>query len=216
MENGGILGEMMKTTCLIILFLFLTLFFPIPSFALSLGPYSGKVIDSQTGDPIQGASVFFFWEKQVLAPIHSYSEVIEAKRVFTEKNGNYRIPQIFPNLGLMAMLESTTVIIYQPGYQAHIVRIWHDRSDTETHSSFKEHGNVVKLDRIPPHFNYQEHIHKLRDALNPIRAYGWEDHMSGKPLTWEKRMELNLKSGIVEREELLRRAMWEERRRELR
>jgi hypothetical protein len=52
--------------------------------------------------------------------------------------------------------------------------------------------------------------------LNPIEVYGWEDHMSGKPLTWEKRMELNLKSGILEREELLRRAMWEERRHELR
>jgi hypothetical protein len=216
MENGGILGEMMKTTCLIILSIFLIFFLPIPSFALTLGPYSGKVIDSQTGDPIEGATVFFFWEKEVLAPIHSYSEVIEAKRVFTEKNGNYRIPQFFPNLGLMAMFKSTNIIIYQPGYQTYIVSIWHDRSDIDDDSSFKEKGNVVKLDRIPPHFNYQEHIRRLMDALNPIEAYGWEDRRSGKPLTWEKRMELNLKSGVLEKEELLRRATWEERRHELR
>jgi len=52
----------------------------------------------------------------------------------------------------------------------------------------------------------------IEDASSPIREYGWEDPIWGRPLAWEKRIELNLKSGILEKEELLRRAEWEGRR----
>lgn len=206
----------MITTRSIVLSILVIFFLPIPSSAVSLGPYSGKVIDSQTGDPIEGASVFFFWEKRVLGPVSSYSEVIEAKLVYAEKNGAYRIPQIVPNLGLSAMFESTCVIIYQPGYLAYILYIFHDRLSTKADSSFREKDNVVKLDRIPSHFNYREHIHRLKSTLIPIRAYDREDPVSGKKLTWQESMELNLKKGVWEKEELLRRAIWEERRRGLR
>jgi hypothetical protein len=191
-------------------------FLPGICFAIFLGPYSGRVIDSQTGEVVDGASVLVFWVKQVPTPLRSHSEVMDAKLVYTDKNGTYRIPQILPNLGLMAMLESTCVIIYQPGYQAYTVSIWHDHPSAKAISSFKERENVVKLDRIPPNFNHREHIQTLRNALNSIRAYGSEDPVWGKPLTWKKRMELNLKSGVLEKEELLRRAAWEEKRNDLR
>jgi hypothetical protein len=52
----------------------------------------------------------------------------------------------------------------------------------------------------------------IEDALSQIREYGWEDRIWGKKLTWEERLKLNIKSGILEKEELLRRAEWEERR----
>jgi hypothetical protein len=185
-------------------------------FAVFLGPYSGRVIDSRTGEAVDGASVFIFWVKQVPTPVRPYSEVMDAKLVYTDKNGTYRIPQSLPNLGLMAVLESTSLIIYQPGYQAYTVRIWHGDTDAKADSSFKERENIVRLDRVPPNFNHGKHMQALRDALSPIRAYGPEDPVWGKPLTWKKRMELNRKSGILKSEELLRRAKWEEKRNDLR
>ena len=206
----------MRVTRIILFTVSMIAFLPSICFAIFLGPYSGRVIDSQTGEVVDGASVLVFWVKEVPTPLRPYSEVIDAKLVYTDKNGTYRIPQILPNLGLMAMLESTNVIIYQPGYQAHTVSIWHDRSDTKVVSSFKERENVVRLDRIPSNFNHGKHMQTLKDALRPIEAYGSEDPVWGKPLAWKKRMELNLKSGVLEKEELLRRTAWEENRGDLR
>jgi len=203
----------MKAMCIFVSALSIILFLPAVCFAIFLGPYSGTVIDSQTGEPIEGVSVCFYWEKRVPAPPSGgYSETIETRLVYTDKKGNYNIPRILANLGLQGMLESTNIIIYQPGYQAYIVRTWHDNSSDRTDTRFKPKDHIVKLDRIPPNFNYNQHYRMIEDALSPIREYGWEDPIWGRPLAWEKRIELNLKSGILEKEELLRRAEWEGRR----
>jgi hypothetical protein len=204
----------MKAARTLVFVVSIIIFLPTVCFAVFWGPYSGTVIDSQTGDPIEGASVLFFWEKSVPTPMKAYSEVFEAKLVYTDKKGTYHIPRILPNLGLQGVLESTNIIIYQPGYQSCTIRISHVSPPGKPDSSFKEKDNIVKLDRSPPGFNHKEHYRMIEDALGPIRPYGWEDPIWGRPLTWEKRMELNLKSGILEKEELLRRAEWEERRRE--
>jgi len=204
----------MKATRIFVFALSIIVFLPTICFAIFLGPYSGTVIDSQTGEPIEGASVLFFWEKLVPTPMKAYSEVCEAKLVYTNKKGTYDIPRILPNVGLQGVLESTNIIIYQPGYQSCAIRISHVSPPEKPDFSFKEKDNIVKLDRIPPRFNHEEHYRMIEDASSPIRGYGWEDPIWGRPLTWEKRMELNLKSGILEKEELLRRAEWEERRRE--
>jgi hypothetical protein len=171
------------------------------------------VIDSQTGEPIEGAPVLFYWEKRVPTPPSGGSpEPAETRLVYTNKKGFYEIPQILANLGLLGFLESTNVIIYQPGYQAYIARILHDRIDTKPDFSFKPKDNLVKLDRIPPNFDHKEHYRVIENALSSIREYDWEDRIWGKKLTWEERLKLNVKSGILEKEELLRRAEWEERR----
>lgn len=206
----------MKLACISFFAALIIISCPAVSFAVFLGPYSGTVIDSQTGEPIQGASVLFFWEKAVPTPMKAYSEVFEARLVYTDRKGTYHIARIIPNLGLQGVLESTNIVIYQPGYQAYDIRISHVSPYGKSASSFKEKDNIVKLDRIPPNFDHQKHLQILSSALSRIRAYQWEDPIWGKPLTWEKRMELNLKSGILESEEFLRRVEWEERRRDLR
>ena len=202
----------MNVTRIFVFAVLMIVFLPTVSFAASLGPYSGAVIDSQTGEPIEGATVLFFWEKRIPTPMEGYSEVFESKLAYTDKNGIYRIPQILANLGLLGMLESTNIIIYQPGYQTYIAMIWHDSPYTKPDPSFRPKDNIVKLDRIPPNFNHREHYEKIDRALGSIREYDRTDPIWGKPLSWEKRKELNLKSGILEKEEILRRAEWEERR----
>ncbi len=203
----------MRPTRILVFAAFLTIFSPTVSFAIFLGPYSGTVIDSQTGDPIEGASVLIYWTKGVLQVFRMRSEVIEAKLVYTDKKGTYHISRFVPNLGLTGVLESTQIIIYEPGYQAYIMQIHHDNPGTKADESFKVRDRVIKLDRIPPNFNHREHYEKIDRSLWGLRDDDdGTDPISGKPLRWEKRMELSLKGGILEREELLRRAEWEERR----
>jgi hypothetical protein len=200
----------MKWSRLIIFVTFIILFSPILSYALFLGPYSGNVTDAKTGAPIEGVSVLFYWEKRVPAPPTGGSpELIEVKLVYTDKKGRYEIPRISANLDLLGHLESTHVIIYQPGYQAYIIRIWHETERTDR--SFKEKDNIVKLDRIPPNFNHKENYRRIDQALWGIReSYDYSDEKASE-MTWNKLLQINLKT-CLEKEEFLRRVEWEERR----
>jgi hypothetical protein len=212
MEDEGILGGIMKATRILIFAVLMIVFLPTICFAVFLGPYSGTVIDSQTGEPIEGASVLVYWTKGVLYVFKMRSEVIEAKLVYTDKKGTYHISRFVPNLGLSGVLESTQIIIYEPGYQAYITEIHHNSPGRETDESFKVRDDIIKLDRIPPNFSHREHYEKIERSLWGLRENDRTDPISGKPLSWEKRMELSLKGGILEKEELLRRAEWEENR----
>ena len=203
----------MKATRISMFAALILIFFPSVSVAIFLGPYTGTVIDSQTGYPIEGASVLFYWEKRIPTPPSGGSpEPIGTRLVYTDTKGFYDIQRILANLGLLGFLESTNVIIYQPGYQAYTIRISHHSPYEQPTSSFKDKDNIVKLDRIPPNFDHKEHYRMIENALSSIREYGWEDRIWGKKLTWEERLKLNVKSGILEKEKLLRRAEWEERR----
>jgi len=200
----------MKWYRLIIFATFIILFSPVLSYALFLGPYSGNVMDAKTGAPIEGASVLFYWEKRVPTPPTGGSpELIDVKLICTDKKGRYEIPRISANLGLLGHLESTSVIIYQPGYQATIIRIWHETERTDR--SFKEKDNTVKLERIPPNFNHKEHYRRIDQALWGIRESYDNSDEKGSEMTWNKLLQINLKT-LLEKDEFLKRVEWEERR----
>lgn len=199
---------------LLIITVFLLIAIPSLSSALILGPYTGQVIDSHNGEPVEGATVLIYWEKRVFAPPEGYSELIRAELVYTDSNGRYNIKQFLANLGLMSSLESAQIIIYEPGYQAYILTIWHDSPYSKPDLSFKEQDNVVKLDRIPPNFNHKEHYEKIDQALWGISDYSYaypQEH--DLLMTWGKLIETNIKALV--KYELLRRAEWEERRGDL-
>lgn len=206
----------------VFIFAAILLCIPALSFAGMIGPYSGQVIDSRTGEPVEGASVLFYWVKVVPYPMGKDHETIEAKLIYTDKDGKYNIPWFLANLGLTSFFESTHVIIYEPGYEAYINGLYHSnpfsspyaKSDT----SFKEKDNVVKLDRIPPNFSHRKHYEDIEHALDGIRDEpAFQPSMlleSPETLKkWEKRVPLYLNvKGIDEKEELLRHAEWENRR----
>ena len=198
----------MKTYRVLIFIIFIIFFLPTASFSLIMGPFTGKVVDSQTGDPIEGANVLVYLEGHFPVPPEGYDKVLAVKMVYTNKAGRYEIPATVVPLDLLSLYEDTRLIIYQPGYQAHIA--WQDSGRPS--SSFKKSGYIVKLDRIPPNFNYKAHGERIAGFLGNIEPYGWEDPIWGKKLTWEERIKLNLKCGIIEKEELLRRVHWEWRR----
>lgn len=210
MEDGGVLVKIYS----IIFVALCVLLFPSVSSALLLGPYSGTVIDSQTGEPVEGASVLIYWTKSVFQMIHSSSELIDAKLVYTDGKGRYKIPRFFANIGLLSRFESTNVIIYQPGYQAYMVKIWHDSPYSKPDPSFKEKDNTVKLDRIPPNFSHRKHHENIEHALWGIHDYPYSyPQPEDKWMTWEKLIEINLKTLV--KDELLRRTEWEKRRGDL-
>lgn len=191
--------------------LFLAVSLPSSASALFVGPYSGTVMDSQTGEPINGASVLFYWTKRIPNFEGGHSETLASTLIYIDSKGRYNVPKAFYNLGLMAFFDSTNIIIYQPGYQAYIKQIQKDDPYQKPDPSYKETENMVKLDRIPPNFNHGEHYEKIGHALWGLDSVPYPDE-HGPKVSWDTFVDRNLKSGFLEKEELLRRVEWEERR----
>lgn len=181
---------------------------PTSSLAKVVGPYTGQVLDSRTGEPIQGASVLIYWEKRIPAPPSGgYSELVKITLVYTDDQGMYRIPRQFINTGLIGLLESTNLVIYQPGYQAFTDRKWQG----DLPAPFQK-DTIVKLERIPPGFDHQKHHERITDALRGIDIDYYEgvDNLTGRALSTEEIVE---KIAIMaEYWEFLRRVEWEEKR----
>jgi len=184
-----------------------------PSLAFSLGPYTGVVLDSLTDKPVEGASVLFYWTKSIPQIMHSRSETIAARLIYTDHQGRYKIPSVSANFGLMGSLESTNVIIYQPGYKVYIISIRHNNPyyDPSKDPPFKDKGNNVELERIPPGFNHTKHVELIDRALWGIDYYPGLYDRPQNELPWEKMLEAKLKEGF-EKQEFLSRVEWEERR----
>jgi hypothetical protein len=194
---------MMKRHRLCTLVFVLTLILPTSAFALFLGPYSGQVIDSHTGEPLQGACVLIYWEKWVFDPMGGHDRMIKATLVYTDQNGIYQIPMTYAYLGLLSTGPWTNVIIYQPGYEAYIAR--HDNE-----GSFRAIENVIKLDRIPPHFDHGKHYGDISRAMDGMDYPGLVSTPDGHRATGEMFGEEHLSSVRI-RNVLLGRAEWENR-----
>ena len=97
-----------------------------PAFASSAslyysdGPWSGKIIDSETKKPIEGVVVLAVWQKVYATPAGDNSYFFDAVEVLTDKEGNFFIPK-FRALNIIPVIRSIRgprFIIYKPSYPA--------------------------------------------------------------------------------------------------
>ncbi len=197
--------KLIRALCILALFY---LILPLPSGAEMLGPYSGKVLDATTGKPIEGASVLFFWRKRIPQPIESTSDLIDVKLTYTNARGEYSLSVAYTNTGLSGYLESTHVIIYEPGYQAYIELIRHNNPFAAPDSGFRNSDNIVRLERIPPDFDYKAHYDRIEHALWGLER---NDYIEGKSVGWDEVLQRGLQQPF-ERQQFLRRVDWEQRR----
>ena len=111
----------------------------------------------------------------------------------------------------MGRIESTNIVIYQPGYQAFIKTVWHYNGNSKPDPDFRDKDNIVKLQRIPANFDHKKHCEEIEQALWGIHEYPYAYPLAEDRMTWDKLLEINLKA-IPEKEVFLRRVEWEERR----
>jgi hypothetical protein len=118
MEYGGSVlsngGSSMRKLFLIIAAFFLTSTNVLSADFLyhSDGPYKGKVVDLETGKPIEGAVVAGVW---VLA--FNFTPFCDAKETVTDKNGEFILPKgscfsFWP----LAEMDRMGIIVFKPGY----------------------------------------------------------------------------------------------------
>ena len=79
------------------------------------GPYSGKVIDADTGAPVEGVVVLGVWNTEKITPAGAVHDFHDATETVTDKNGEFEIP----GKGFMIRGNVTPmdVLIFKAGYE---------------------------------------------------------------------------------------------------
>jgi hypothetical protein len=79
------------------------------------GPYEGKIIDADTGKPIEGVVVLGVWYKEYPGAGGAVSRYHDAMETLTDKNGDFKIK----GLGLLVMsnIIPMDVLIFKAGYK---------------------------------------------------------------------------------------------------
>jgi hypothetical protein len=85
------------------------------------GPYEGKVIDADTGEPIQGAIVLGVWYRIHPNVAGWNSELYDSVEKITDKDGNFSIKGLGPLL--MSNIDPMDIVIFKAGYE-HLSSSW--------------------------------------------------------------------------------------------
>ena len=95
--------------------IYLTIWFNFPYYYLA--PFEGRVIDADTKQPIEGAAVLAVYDRCVPSVQGSISFSIDAQETLTDKNGEFKIPEVRMWFGGKPKSpERQTLTIFMPGY----------------------------------------------------------------------------------------------------
>jgi hypothetical protein len=107
---------MVKKVILLFMTLFLIIVFSGCSPWRYENDYKGKIIDADTGKPIEGVVVLGMWFKSYISPAGSSEKFYDAREAVTDSNGEFSIP----GMGLLIfsnIVESMEVLIFKAGYK---------------------------------------------------------------------------------------------------
>ena len=105
------------------------------------GPYRGKVIDKETGQPIEGAAVVAIWRKETPMIAHPDVTFYDAQETLTDQKGNFTLPGIRGgSLNPLTKIREPLFTIFKPGYEAY--------GDRKLAQPAKEGQTVVELGRL--------------------------------------------------------------------
>lgn len=144
------------------------------------GPYEGKVIDAETGQPIEGVVVLGTWSRAIATPGGSVYSYYDAMETVTDKNGYFKIK----GLGLLVLsnVAPMDVVIFKVGYEYLGLMPWISLKEDELLSKkIKWMGNkaIIPLKKVtkeerkkdplyPPIPPTEAPINKVRSMLKEI------------------------------------------------
>jgi hypothetical protein len=79
------------------------------------GPYEGRVIDADTGKPIERVAILGTWYTAQFSPAGSTHNFYDARETVTDGSGEFVIPGM--GLRVMSNLEPMHVLIFKAGYE---------------------------------------------------------------------------------------------------
>ena len=103
------------------------------------GPYEGRVIDAETGRPIEGVVVLGTWHSITVTPGGGVSNYYDAQETVTDKNGEFKVK----GLGLLVLnnIPEPDIKVFKTGYE-HSGLFW-TPGEVPLYSKIKWEGNKV-------------------------------------------------------------------------
>lgn len=150
---------------------------------------TGKVVDAQTGKPIEGAVVVAEWSitKGFLGLY--YSETYKVNETVTDQDGKFSLSGVYNPL-----VERPQFVIYKKGYIAwrndRIFPSWKERSDFIWRSN-----NVYRLKRFVRGYLHNKHTSFITSGISGLdassklmQAHSWERKLAQKEnALWRKK-----------------------------
>ncbi len=137
-----------SSVSLLLMAAFLLLFSGCVSLVYYEGSYHGKVIDSETLKPIEGAVLLGVWSKGYPGAGGIAHEYYDARETVTDKNGEFTIKGMGPRA--ITHLEKMDIVIFKVGYEEVGLTSWESLKDAIYYRDrVKWEGNkaIIPLDK---------------------------------------------------------------------
>ncbi len=142
---------------------------------ISAGCYpgiTGKVVDAETGQPIEGAVVLVEWTRTKGIGL-THTESYKVVEVISDKNGKITIGGV-----LNPLVNPPRITVYKKGYVAwnneYIFPAWEKRKDFKWRK-----GMVIKLEAFRKEYSISDHVYFLHSITHWGKlineAYRWEE-----------------------------------------
>jgi hypothetical protein len=112
--------------------------------------YRGKVVDADTGEPLEGAVFVVVWYKKPLITMDGPTDFHDAKEVLTDAKGEFSLdgsPAIDWN-PFTSVSKSPAIAIFKPGYGPFPFGYVADVPIQETKKALIKEGAVIKLPKL--------------------------------------------------------------------
>jgi hypothetical protein len=114
---------MKKISIIMLLSFFLTGIFTSTCIAdwllFSKPEFKGRILDAETKKPIEGAVVVAVYHKHQYAIPHGNTIVINTREALTDEKGEFHIPSYYTIISPFSVDDTTSFIIYKPGYMSY-------------------------------------------------------------------------------------------------
>ncbi len=145
------------------------------------GTLKGKVVDAETGEPIEGAVAMAEWTK-TKGFGNTYTVSAKVSEAISDKEGNFELGGCYS-----PFVNEPSLTIYKKGYVAwnneYIFPNWQKREGFKWIS-----GQVIALEKFKSIYTHTEHTRFLRSSTNSgffndkknniENSYYWEDLLS--------------------------------------
>ncbi len=127
------------------------------------GPYEGRIIDSETQQPIEGAVVFGEWTKHVPSIAGAIGSDYDYKETLSDKQGQFKLRGV--GLLLLSNIDPPSIGLFKAGYEQPKSSLWKDFRHKQYHPEVEIKGNqlVFKLKRM----TFEERRKRYVETLGP-------------------------------------------------
>lgn len=84
------------------------------------GPFTGQVVDAETGKPIPGAIFVVIWLRNFVVPFHDVQWFNQARIAVADQDGNFKVPGRWPPL-LSSLITPPLISCIAPGYAPYVI-----------------------------------------------------------------------------------------------